>query len=374
MQSILAGILTFTVSVAAMLLLARGPAAYAYGSEPPDGPAWSTRAAAAYLDARLEWWLRWPSAQRDHETACVSCHTGAPYALARPALRAALGEQGLAAPERGMAANVVKRVKLWKEVEPFYSDQRSGLPKTSESRGTEAVLNTLVLVMRDRTSGVLSEEALQAFANLWPLQFRNGDLKGAWAWLNFHYEPWESNDGAYYGATLAALAIGQAPAGYASRPDVQERVTLLREYLQKRAETETLFNRLMLMWASARLPGLLTPSQRQSIVDAASGKQQADGGWTMASLGSWKRMDATALETTSDGYATGLVTLALQQAGIPRSDARVSKGLAWLVSHQDTTTGMWPAASLNKKRDPASDVGKFMSDAATAYAVLALSQ
>lgn len=371
MQSILAGLLTFAVSVAATLLLARGPAAYA-AAPPADGPAWNTRAAAAYLDGRLEWWLRWPSAQRDHDTACVSCHTGAPYALARPALRAALGEQGLTAPERGMAANVVKRVKLWKEVEPFYSDQRSGLPKTSESRGTEAVLNTLVLVMRDRASGALSEETRQAFNNLWPLQFRNGDLKGAWAWLNFHYEPWESNDGAYYGATLAALAIGQAPGGYGSSPDVQDRVTLLREYLQKRADTETLFNRLMLMWASAKLPGLLTPAQRQSIVDAASSKQQEDGGWTMASLGSWKRIDATALETTSDGYATGLVTLALQQAGIPRTDPRVSKGLAWLLSHQDKTTGMWSAASLNKKRDPATDVGKFMSDAATAYAVLAL--
>ncbi len=38
-----------------------------------------------------------------------------------------------------------------------------------------------------------------------------------------------------------------------------------------------------------------------------------------------------------------------------------------------TPAGAWRGVSVNKKRDPASHSGKFMSDAATAYAVLALS-
>jgi squalene-hopene/tetraprenyl-beta-curcumene cyclase len=362
MKSVAAGFLACAVLVISDLLLAA------------PGTAWNARAAAAYLDGRQAWWQQWPNAARDHDTACVSCHTALPYALARPALRRALGEHDLAAAERTMVTNVEKRVKLWKEVEPFYPDQTRGLPKSSESRGTEAILNAAVLVARDAERGALSDEARAAFANMWGLQFKNGDLKGAWAWLNFHYEPWESNDSAYFGATIAALAIGHAPSNYAASPEIQESVKSLREYLQKRADTETLFNRTMLLWASGKMPGLVTTAQRQAIIDAAIARQQADGGWTMATLGSWKRVDATALDNASDGYATGLVTLAFQQAGVPASEAHVAKGLEWLAAHQDSTTGMWYTASLNKQRDPATDIGKFMSDAGTAYAVLALTQ
>src|SRR5262245_60382516 len=84
-------------------------------------PAWNARAAVAYLDGRQAWWQQWPNAQRDHDTACVSCHTALPYAIARPALRHALGEHDLAAPERPMIANIEKRVKIWTDDEQFYA-------------------------------------------------------------------------------------------------------------------------------------------------------------------------------------------------------------------------------------------------------------
>jgi len=335
-------------------------------------PMWNSQAAAAYLDGRVEWWLHWPNAARDHDTTCVSCHTAAPYAIARPALRRVLGQRDPAAPERALLDGVVKRVRLWNEVEPFYPDQTRGLPKSSESRGTEAILNALVLAARDGAAGTLSSETRDAMRHMWALQFKAGDLKGAWAWLNFHYEPWESGDGAAYGAALAAVAVGTAPDGYAASADIQEPLKALSEYLRRRVDRETLFNRANMLWASAKLPALLTAEQRDAIVDRAVAAQQSDGGWTLATLGAFKRVDDTPLDTASDGYATGLVTLALRQSGSTRASAAVTRGLAWLREHQDPSTGMWRTSSLNKQRDPASDIGKFMSDAATAYAVLAL--
>jgi len=337
-----------------------------------EGASWNPRAAAGYLDGRMDWWLKWPNAQRDHDTACVSCHTALPYALARPTLQSALREKDLAAPHQAMLANVQKRVRLWSEVEPFYPDQTRGLPKSSESRGTEAVLNAVVLATRDAAAGALSPDTERALANMWALQFKAGDLKGGWAWLNFHYEPWEAPESPYYGAALAALAVATAPGHYAERADIHDQVALLHDYLQRSIAKERLFNQVMALWAAGKWRGLLTDAQQQSVVDAAYRAQREDGGWSTASLGSWKRVDNTALDTASDGYATGLAVVALTHAGVPRTEEHLSRAIAWLVRHQDAATGMWRAVSLNKDRDPASDAGKFMSDAATAYAVLAL--
>jgi squalene-hopene/tetraprenyl-beta-curcumene cyclase len=361
---LMAGALAAFVSV----LLASGGNAGA-----PDAGSWDPRAAAAYLDGRAEWWMAWPSAARDRGTFCVSCHTAVPYALARPALRSILGERGRSATETKLSTNVATRVNQWNEVAPFYPDQTRGLPKSSESRGTEAVLNALILSVRDGESGHLSDEARAAFRNMWALQMRTGDLSGAWAWLNFKYEPWESTGAPYFGAALAAVAVGGAPDGYAAGADITDNLKLLRDFFQREYDHQPLFNRVVLLWASAKLPELVTSDQRQAIVDAAFREQHDDGGWSMASLGAWKRTDGTAIDARSDGYATGLTALALERAGISARDSRVARALDWLNRNQVRATGQWTASSLNKERDPASDIGKFMSDAATAFAVMSLS-
>ncbi len=333
---------------------------------------WSAKAAAAYLDGRLNWWMGWPVAARDHDTFCVSCHTVAPYGLARPVLRAALGEQATSPPEQKLLDNVTKRVRMWQQVAPFYPDEARGVPKTSESRGTESVLNALILTGHDAPTGRLSADSRLALDVMWGEQLQAGEARGAWPWLQFHNAPWEG-DSQYYGATLAAVTVGMAPGGYRSDPAIQYRLSLLGDYIVRERASQVLIDRVMLLWASARLPSLLSPAERQSIIDEAVGKQQADGGFSLSAfVGSWKRKDGTPLETRSDGYATGLVTLALLETGLPPTDSRLNRSLVWLSSNQQKTDGRWLAYSLNEQRDLISHIGLFMSDAATAYAILAL--
>ncbi len=340
---------------------------------PSDALGWDAKAAAAYLDGRAEWWTTWPNAARDRGTYCMSCHTTLPYALARPALRGPLGEREPSASEQKIFGNLMTRARNWREVEPWYPDQTRGIPKTSESRAIEAVMNALLIVRRDAsTTGQLSDDGRTALGVMWNLQMKTGPNSGAWTWLNFNYEPWESPNSPYFGASLAALAVGSAPFGYAAAPEIQENLKALRGYFAREHGKVALLNQLMALWAGGSIPDLLADEQRRATIDATFALQQPDGGWSTASLGSYKRVDNTANDTRTDGYATGLATLALQAAGVAGSDPRLAKGLEWLRRSQDRATGRWAAASLNKERDPESDTGKFMSDAATAYAVMAL--
>ncbi|HTV57356.1 MAG TPA: hypothetical protein VMJ93_00630 [Verrucomicrobiae bacterium] len=356
----------------------------------PASPAngWNEASAAAYLDQRAAWWVQWRGAARDHGTFCISCHTTVPYILAQPVLRANLNQPGLSPNETSILDNVSKRVRLWKDVAPYYSDTRFYTNHAAGSRATEAVLNALVLSARDAQAGHLGGDTRTAFENLWALQLTSGGDKGAWMWQEFNLLPWEEKGSEYYGAALAAIAVGIAPDNYRSTPSIQGNVQLLRGYLLRDYASQSLLNQTFLLLASAKLPGLLTPAQQKSIVDQLSHKQQSDGGWSLSSLvGHWRgltpstlyalvdrREDGTPQVEHSDGDATAMITYAMQQVGIPRDNPHLQRGLDWLLSHQNPIDGSWTAYSLNRQRDLTSNIGRFMSDEATGYAVLSLTQ
>jgi len=270
------------------------------------------------------------------------------------------------------------RVENWKELDSealglFYD---SNARKKRESWGTEAVLNTVILAFDDHIQGRSSpsDGTKKAFSNLWQTQVQTGDDQGTWDWLDFNMGPWEWKAARYFGASLAAIAVGTAPGYYipATDADTDAKVMLLRDYLKNGLQGQNLHNRVWGLWASTKVKGILTNAEQKKLIDQLLDKQHDDGGWSLSSLGTWVRSDGTAQEIESDGYATGLVLHVLQTVGVPKDDVKIAKGLDWLESNQ-TATGAWQGVSVNKKRDPATHSGKFMSDAATAFAVLALS-
>lgn len=99
--------------------------------------------------------------------------------------------------------------------------------------------------------------------------------------------------------------VGSAPGNYHSSPEIQSNLRLLDDYLGREYAAQSTINRVVLLWASAKLL-----------------------------VGAWKRADGTALVTDSDGYATGLITFAPLQAGVSRDNVHVEQGLSWLVRNQ----------------------------------------
>jgi squalene-hopene/tetraprenyl-beta-curcumene cyclase len=360
--------------LASILILLVGATASA-GEGPSD---WKPDRAARYLDEREQAWFAFDSrGQGSTKSTCVSCHSVLPYALARPALRKLGGGGSPAEWETRLLAQTRMRVENWPKLDSeafglFYDESDR---KKTESWGTEAVFNALILAFDDRYQGRSSPSPAtkQAFVNLWQAQLQKGENKGAWEWLDFHEAPWGNAEARYFGAALAAIAVRTAPGYYSPGADTKTdaQVDLLRRYLKEQFSKRNLHDRAWALWASTCVDDVLTGAERQTVIDQLLAKQRSDGGWSLPSLGAWVRNDRSAQDNGTDGYATAFVLHVLQTAGLPKDHANVAKGLTWLRENQ-AASGAWRSVSLVKKRDPATHTGKFMSDAATAFAVLAL--
>jgi squalene-hopene/tetraprenyl-beta-curcumene cyclase len=247
-----------------------------------------------------------------------------------------------------------------------------GLPRAAEELGVESVLAALLFAMEDSQRGVLTKPTELAFERMWSLQVPDGEAKGAWRWNNIDLDPWEEPESAFFGAALAALAIGMAPSDYQARRDIRSNVEALKAYLRTWEKKQPVHNRLTQVWASTSLSGILSEHDRQNICADVLSRQEPDGGWSIASLGPWREHAAARVHGGSNAYATALAAFILQRAGISREDRRVARALDWLRSHQDRTGGFWEAPSMNKRYPAGSVPAQFMQDAATAFAALAL--
>ncbi len=290
--------------------------------------AYSSAQAAAFLDGVAVQWTR--------ERKCMSCHTNMFYLAVRPRLEG--DDHG------------------WKEVRTFTETEMARWLQTGKPRGDAyVVVAAFALVMNDvGTTGRLSDSARAALDLMWKYQKPTGE----WNWLKCDWPPMEHDD--YYGAVLAALAVGYAPDHYRNTPAARQGMARLKQYLTQTPPPDR-HHAAMLLWASSRLDGILSVQQRERMIADLKALQRRDGGWSLPALGSYTRRDGTVNDpdAPSDGYATGLVTLALLDASVPPDDPAIRKSREWMMTYQ-RRSGRWFTRSLN------TDKAHYISNAGTA--------
>lgn len=305
----------------------------ARGAEPPKKPRvdltveplleqWSAAKAAEYLDVR---------ANADEGTKCLNCHATYAYLPARPWLPA----PGTKHAERRTATEQ-SAAGLLKE--PWSSDVTGEKPvdRKVERRITEALLTATVLAQHDAiTTGRLQPVTRESLDLMWRLQRADG----GWHWLKTTEPPSATDD--HYGVTMVAIGVGLAPEEYAKTSAAQAGLEKMRAYLKSHPPQHT-HQRLMLLWADHRVGGILTQLERQATVADLRALQRPDGGWAMASLAPWQRIDKTPQDVTNgDGYGTGLVVYVLRVAGgVPADDPAIRRAIDWIKTHQ-RQSGYW---------------------------------
>ncbi len=261
--------------------------------------------AVQYLDHGA---LAWSGSRK-----CISCHTTGTYMLVRPALTAQAGP-----PPKEMRQRYIAALK------DLASMKRDDLQQLT--RPGQVIYAAAGLAEWDaHVAKSLSPETKQALALMFELQQKSGTWRTLDCW-----PPYESD--AFHEATVAAIAVADAPGWLKNLQDSSLRagVDRLKQYLRT-ARPPHDYGRVLLLWASARMPDLLTKDQQRTLVEMIERHQRDDGGWsirTFAAPEEWGRGNRAAKlrrepefnHPTSDGHMTGMALLALREAGVPAAD------------------------------------------------------
>lgn len=291
---------------------------------------------------------------------CITCHTNGTYMVVRPALSTTLGR-----PDESTRALFLSELQTFRNAEPEFMQQ--GV------RPAQAIYLAAGLAEWDaHVTGELATETSDALALMLQLQTEDSSWGSQDCW-----PPYESDS--YHLATVAAMAVGTAPGWLdqvADRDDqnLLTRIEKLKTLLRSPPPHD--YGRVLLLWASTRLPDLLNDEEQQDLIELLSRHQRDDGGWslrTMAAPEAWgsgnrakKLRSEEDFETpASDGHMTGLAIVVLREAGIRAEDSRVARGLTWLKQNQ-RESGRWWTRSLN------TDNSHFITYSGTAFPLLAL--
>ena len=291
----------------------------------------SLPAAVRFMDTVALTWQK--------QRKCFACHSDYALLLARPAV------------SHKVPAHATIRLAL---------EHLAENPRQTDFAVTEAVMVACTLAQNDAaTTGKLHPSTRKALDRIWTAQREDG----GWTWMKNNEPPSEVDD--HYGVTMAAIGVGMAPDGYSKTPAAQEGLEKIRHYLRNNPPVN-MHQRTMVLLASLRADGIMTDAERREVVEGLFSLQKGDGGWGLATLGSWKRSDGKEQDyQSSDGYGTGFVIYVLRCAGVPGKDVRIQKGIAWLKTHQ-RASGRWFTRSMTR------DNTHLLTQAGTAYAVLAL--
>jgi squalene-hopene/tetraprenyl-beta-curcumene cyclase len=289
---------------------------------------------------------------------CVACHTSGVYGLMRPALSAYIGK-----PDPTIRKHLVD--DLAKTKTEKIEKLRIGL------RPTQVAYLAGGLAEWDRhVTGKLSPETDEALRLMLSLQSDNGAFNNIGCW-----PPFESS--AYHGTTVAAMAMQAAPGWLENLKDsdLMARVARTHNYLKTTRPPHD-YAKVLLLWASTRVPGLVDAKQKKRWIKTLLKHQRADGGWsirTFATPETWgdgsraKKLNAEPEFTNppSDGHQTGLVLLVLRDAGVSAKKKQIRRGVAWLLKNQ-RQSGRWWTRSLNTDRY------HFITFSGSCYPLLAL--
>ncbi len=299
----------------------------------------SVKAAANYLEAGALSWVR-------GERNCVNCHTTGPYMTERTAWSKQFGK-----PSEEVHDNFVKAVPSEvKEVKPAGKNEHKFYPGA-----TSSVWRSVGLAEWDRhITGKLSEATQRSLRDMFARQNEDGSFIS-------HGEVEIPHITTDFELSLQAVrAITAAPGWLAELKDqsLVARVEKLKQWLRS-APPKNDFDRVLKLQLAYYLPELVSPSERDAALALLTAKQHDDGGWStrdMSPIDDWHfEMSPFVLnliqslpdadKPQSDAYMSALAIVLMRQNGIPASDPRISKGLAWLKREQ-RESGRWWMQSL----------------------------
>lgn len=357
----LLGILWITVSLArADEAASPKPAQYAFAglsipaasADEPLRKQFSLGLSVRHMEEAAQAWSK--------DRQCISCHTNGSYLLTRPALTVALGTP----PSSSIRDFFID------ELDEFEAEDRQAL--RSGLKPTQVAYLAAGLAEWDRhVTKTCSPETDRALRLMLEAQAENGSFRNLDCW-----PPLESS--AFHGTTVAAMATAAAPGWQAAAmkdPLLAKGIDRMHHYLQQTRPPND-YAQVLLLWTSARVPGLISESRQTSLIDLIWEHQRPDGGWSLRDFGtpetwgSGNRADKLRAEPEftrppSDGHMTGLAVLTLREAGIAASDPRIQRAVSWLKANQ-RESGRWWTRSLN------TDKSHFITYSGTCYPLLAL--